>query len=82
MNQFCQIEHGYSDSDIGTPCGKTAMAECADCGSSICYNCRTECCGESFCAQCYDYHVAHSCVRKPVQNERHYPTFGSTDKTG
>jgi hypothetical protein len=27
-----------------------------------------------------DYHVAHSCVRKPVQNERHpFPTaFGSS----
>ena len=22
------------------------------------------------CAQCYDYHLTHSCARKPVQNER------------
>ena len=70
----CQIEFGSSDSDIGTPCGKTAVAECADCGSSISSNCRTECCGDSFCDQCYDYHLTHFCVRKPVQNERHYPT--------
>ncbi len=78
----CQIEYGSSDSDIGMPCGKTAVAECADCGTAICSDCCTECCGESFCAQCYDYHVTHSCARKPVQNERHYPTLGSTHKTG
>lgn len=24
MNQFCQIEYGYSDSDIAMPCGDTA----------------------------------------------------------
>ena len=27
-------------------------------------------CENSLCAQCYDYHVTHSCVRKPVQNTR------------
>jgi hypothetical protein len=43
-------------------------------------DCRLWCCGESFCEQCGDYHVTHSCVRKPVQNERHpFPTaFGSS----
>lgn len=79
----CEIEYGSSDADTGMPCGKPAVTECADCGSSICSSCRVECCGDSFCGQCYDYHVAHSCMRKPVQNERHYhPTFGPTDKTG
>jgi hypothetical protein len=52
------------------PCGKPAVAECADCGISICSNCRVECCSDSFCGYCYDYHVTHSCLRKPVQNER------------
>ena len=27
--------------------------------------------GVLFCGQWYEYHVTHSCVRKPVQNERH-----------
>ena len=26
MSQFCQIEHGFSDSDIGTPCSNRAVA--------------------------------------------------------
>lgn len=30
---------------------------------------RTWCCGQSFCEVCGDCHAAHSCVRKPVQNE-------------
>jgi hypothetical protein len=46
----CQIEYGSSDSDIGMPCGKTAVAECADCGSSICSDCCTECRAESHSA--------------------------------
>jgi hypothetical protein len=69
MNAFCQIEYVYSDSDVGTPCGKPAVAECADCGMAICSGCRLECCGESFCEPSYDYHVTHACLRKPVQNE-------------
>jgi hypothetical protein len=71
MNAYCQIEYVSSDSDIGMPCGKTAVAKCSDCGFAICSDCCTECCGDSFCGQCYDYHVTTSCVRKPVQNERH-----------
>jgi hypothetical protein len=70
MSQSCQIEYVSSDSDIGMPCGKTAVAKCADCGSAICSDCCTECCGDSFCGQCHDYHVTDSCVRKPVKNER------------
>src|ERR1700680_2176051 len=70
MSPFCQIEFVSSDSDVGTPCGNPAVAECADCGAAICSDCRFECCGDSFCGVCYDYHVTHSCVRKPVQNER------------
>lgn len=53
-------------SDIGMPCGKRAVAKCADCREAICSDCSTECCGDSFCGQCNDYHVTHSCVRKPV----------------
>jgi hypothetical protein len=78
----CQIEYGSSDSDTGMPCGKPAVAECADCGVAICGDCRTWCCGESFCEWCGDYHVTHACLKKPVQNERHYPTLDSTHKTG
>ena len=47
LHQFGQIEYGYSDSDIATPCGKTAVAECADCGAAICSVCCVECCGDS-----------------------------------
>jgi len=75
MSPFCQIEYVSSDSDKGVPCDKTAVAKCTDCGSAICDNCSTECCGDSLCELCYDYYVTHSCVRKPVQNERH--SYGS-----
>jgi hypothetical protein len=73
MSQFCQIE--FAKDDVGMPCGKTAVAKCSDCGTAICDDCRMECCGASFCELCYEYHVTHSCVRKPVQNERR--VFGS-----
>jgi hypothetical protein len=73
----CQIEYVASDSDIGELCGKPAVTRCADCGSSICSDCCVECCGESFCGQCYDYHVTHTCVKKPAQNEPHaFPSGG------
>jgi len=52
------------------PFAKRAVAECADCGKAICDGCRMECCGDSYCGQCYDYHETHTCVRKPVQSER------------
>ena len=75
----CQIEYVSSDSDNGMLCGKPAVTKCADCGFSICSDCSVECCGNSFCGQCYDYHVTHSCVRKPVRNERQpRPFFGSS----
>ena len=74
----CQIEFVSSDSDVATPCGKVAVTKCADCGTAICSDCQMDCCGDSFCEVCYDYHVSHSCVRKPVQNERNafLATFG------
>jgi hypothetical protein len=75
----CQIEFVSSDSDLGTLCGKPAVTKCADCGTAICANCRLECCGDSFCRVCYNYHITHSCLRKPVQNERNpIPTFCPT----
>ena len=64
----CQIE--FANDDVGMPCGKSAVARCADCGAAICADCRMECCGDSFCEVCHDYHVTYSCVRKPVRNER------------
>jgi len=77
VNQFCQIEYVSSDSDVGTPCGKPAVGKCADCGASICSDCQLECCGDSFCELCHDYHVTHSCLRKPVKSERPRSAFGS-----
>lgn len=71
----CQIECNGA----GTPCDKPAVAKCSDCGMTICSGCRLECCGDSFCEPSYDYHVTHSCLRRPVQNERDsLPTFRST----
>ena len=70
MNPFCQIEHVASDSDLGLPCGKPAVAKCTDCGAAICEDCQIECCGQSFCEVCGNYQVT-SCLRKPVQNESH-----------
>ena len=40
----CQIEYASNDSDVGMPCGKLAVAKCADCGTS-------------FCEFCYDDHT-------------------------
>ena len=71
----CQIEFVSSHSDVGTVCGKPALATCADCGLAICSDCRRGCCDNSFCEFRYDYHVTHDCVKKPVQGER--PTFPS-----
>jgi hypothetical protein len=65
----CQIGYTTLGSVEVAPCGKRAVANCADCGVAICSDCRSECCGDSFCSHCYDYHAAHSCVKKPVQNE-------------
>jgi hypothetical protein len=48
VNINCQIEHGASDSDVGTPCSNPAVATCADCGAAICSDCRRWCCRESF----------------------------------
>jgi len=67
----CRIEYVASDSDVGTVCGKPAVAKCADCGTPICVDCRLECCGDSFCEPCYDYHTMNFCLRKPVQSEQH-----------
>jgi hypothetical protein len=77
----CQIEYASSDRVNGMACGRTALAVCSDCGASICSDCRFECCGDPFCSQCYDYHVANSCVKKSVQNEsRPFRTLGSPPK--
>jgi hypothetical protein len=64
----CRIEYASGYGADVTPCGKLAVAECADCGVSICRNCSVRCCGDSFCEYCYDYHVTHSCLKKPVHN--------------
>ncbi len=74
MDRTCQIEYAAAWSDVRLPCGKPAVTRCADCGTSICSDCEMECCGQSFCGACYDYHATHSC-RKSVHNERHI--FGS-----
>jgi hypothetical protein len=50
-------------------CDKLAVGVCADCGTTICSNCCAKCCGDSFCGQCYDSHVAHVCLSKPVQSD-------------
>ena len=70
----CQIEYVSSDSDVGTQCGKPAVARCADCGSAVCLDCQLECCGDSFCESCYDYHTIKFCTRKPVQKDSQFPT--------
>jgi len=65
----CTIEYaGWSDQSL--PCGKLAVARCADCDSSICSDCQMECCSQSFCVQCYDYHETHECSRKLVEGDQ------------
>jgi hypothetical protein len=70
MIPTCQIEYVSSNSADGLPWGRASVAECADCGKVLCEKCRTECCGDSYCWQCYDYHVARTCIRKPIRGER------------
>ena len=65
----CESVYVDSDSDIGVLCGRTAIANCSDCGTAICEDCCVECCGQSLCGVCYDYHVAGSCLRKSIQAE-------------
>src|SRR6266849_8122801 len=64
----CQIEYVSSDSDQGIPCGKPAVAKCADCGASICSDCQLECCGDSFCELCYDCHATNSGVKRSEEH--------------
>ena len=66
----CQLEYAQSGRAGTVPCDKPAVGVCADCGTTISSDCRVEYWGDLFCQQCYDYHVTHSCLRKPVQNER------------
>jgi hypothetical protein len=66
----CQIEYVSGGSNVSIPCERPSVGNCADCGAAICSDCRTWCCSESFCEACLDCHVANSCVKKPVRNER------------
>ena len=70
MNTYCQIEHGASDSDVGTPCSNRAVATCSDCGVAICSDCRIWCCGQSFCQWCGDYHRAEREMRVLLDPKR------------
>ena len=65
----CLIEFPNGDGDT-IRCGRTSIADCADCGVSICSECQMECCGESFCDYCHEYHLMYSCLRKPALNEK------------
>jgi hypothetical protein len=77
----CESVFVDSDSDVGIPCGRTAIATCSDCGTAICEDCCVECCGQPFCGVCYGFHATSSCLRKPVQAER-YTVRELPDKTG
>ena len=44
----CESIFVDSDSDRGVLCGRTAIANCNDCGTAICDDCCVECCGQSF----------------------------------
>jgi hypothetical protein len=61
MTLFCTIEYGSTDRE--RKCGRTAVAECGDCGAAVCSSCCRECCGKAFCGYCYDYHAIHTCLR-------------------
>lgn len=66
---YAKLQIEFADGADTVRCGKPAVAEYADCGTSICDDCRTECCVESFCDYSYDYHLTYSCSRKPAQSE-------------
>ena len=69
MNPNCEVVYVAHSSDQGLPCGKRAVAECDDCGTAICEECRLTCCGDSWCPSCYNFHITNACVRKPMQAE-------------
>jgi len=80
----CQIGYAALRSVEVAPCGKRAVANCADCGSAICSDCLFWCCEDSFCERCYDFHVAYTCLKKPVQNAHNVLSIfrPTPDKTG
>jgi len=51
------------------PCDMPTVGVCADCSTTIWSHSRRECCGEFFSGLCFDAHVAHVCLRKPVETE-------------
>jgi hypothetical protein len=65
----CLIEFANADGD-SIRCGQSAVGDCADCGLSICSDCRAECCGESFCDYCYDYHLTTFLTAKTCPDRR------------
>jgi hypothetical protein len=65
----CQIEYTTGGTAEVVPCAKIAVASCSDCGTLICAGCQVECCGSSFCTQCYDYHLAQP--EKKLQHVAH-----------
>jgi hypothetical protein len=67
MTLFCTVEYGSIDKEMR--CGRAAVADCADCGASVCSSCSMECCGHVLCGYCYDYHAIHSCLKKSAQIE-------------
>ena len=72
----CESIFVDSDSDRGVLCGRTAIANCSDCGTAICDDCCVEGCGQSFCGPCYGFHATGSCLRKPVQAEQQGREWG------
>lgn len=51
------------------PCDKPTVSVCSECATTIWSDSRGECCGYSFCGLCFDFHVAHVCLRKPVRSD-------------
>ena len=58
----------------GYPCGRTANAECSDCGSRLCdlHSEQCEICRETYCSTCLTFHVVHSKPSSavPIETER------------
>ena len=70
MELFCTIEYDSTARANGMRrCSRTAVAECAHCGASVCSGCCVRCCGVTLCGYCHDFHKLHSCIETPIQSE-------------
>jgi hypothetical protein len=58
MNCEIVMVRGVDDAD-GCPCGRRSVAECCDCGASLCelHSDLCDLCHETYCSMCLMFHM-------------------------